>query len=144
MARPVLLIGTLDTKGEELRFLKECLTAAGAETEVVDVSVLGEPLFAADVRREEIAAAAGESFAELRAAADRGRAVAAMQLGVSRWIRARHAREPVGGVLAIGGSAGTTVATAAMRELPVGVPKLMVSTMASGNTRAYVGITDIT
>src|SRR5581483_4167639 len=144
MLRPVLLIGTLDTKGEELRYLRECLMSAGAAVEVVDVSVLGEPLFAADVGRDEIAAAAGESFTELRAAADRGRAVAAMQLGLSCWIRSRHARAPVGGVLAIGGSAGTTVATAAMRELPVGVPKLMVSTMASGNTRAYVGITDIT
>ena len=144
MARPVLLIGTLDTKGEELRFLKECLIAAGAETEVVDVSVLGQPLFPAEVTREEIAAEAGESLEDLRAAADRGRAVAAMQTGVARWIRRRHERDPIGGVLAIGGSAGTTVATAAMRELPVGVPKLMVSTMASGNTRAYVGITDIT
>src|SRR5690348_5732519 len=123
MAAPVLLIGTLDTKGEELRYLKECLTAAGASTEVVDVSVLGEPLFAADVRREEIAAEAGESLEQLRTAADRGRAVAAMQLGVSRWIRTRHARAPIGGMLAIGGSAGTAVATAAMRELPVGVPK---------------------
>src|ERR1041385_5448498 len=144
MARSVLRIGTLDTKGEELRFLKECLTAAGAAVEVVDVSVLGEPLFAAEVQREEIARAAGESIEELRAAADRGRAVAAMQLGVSRWMRSRHEREPVGGVLAIGGSAVTTVATAPMRGPPVGVPKLMVSTMASGNTRAYVGITDVT
>jgi uncharacterized protein (UPF0261 family) len=144
MAQRVLLIGTLDTKGEELRYLKECLTAAGADTEVVDVSVLGEPFFTADVAREEIASRAGDSVAALREAADRGRAMAAMQHGLSRWIRERHARESVAGVLAIGGSAGTTVATAAMRELPVGVPKLMVSTMASGNTRAYVGITDIT
>jgi uncharacterized protein (UPF0261 family) len=144
MARQVLLIGTLDTKGEELRYLKECLTAAGAATEVVDVSVLGEPLFAADVARDEIAARVGESIAALRDAADRGRAIAAMQQGLSLWIRERYAREPVAGVLAIGGSAGTTVATAAMRELPVGVPKVMVSTMASGNTRPYVGITDIT
>src|SRR5262249_5241595 len=135
---------TLDTKGEELRYLKERLTAAGAVAEVVDVSVLGEPLFAADVPREEIAARAGESLAALRNAADPGRAVCAMQLGLSRWIREGQAREPVAGVLAIGGSAGTTVATAAMRELPIGVLKLMVSTMASGNTRAYVGITDIT
>ena len=141
--QPVLVIGTLDTKGEEIGYLKERLIAAGAAVEVVDIGVIGEPAFPPDIGREEILHCAGESLQDLRQAADRGRAVAAMQRGLAAWIRERHSRAPVGGVLAIGGSAGTTMATAAMRELPVGIPKFMVSTMASGNTRPYVGITDI-
>jgi len=141
--RHVLVAGTLDTKGEEIRYLTDCLIAAGAIPEVVDIGVVGEPLSSADVPRETIAEHAGESLENLQKAADRGRAVAAMQRGLAAWVRARHKREPVAGLLAIGGSAGTTIATAAMRELPVGVPKLMVSTMASGDTRPYVGITDI-
>jgi uncharacterized protein (UPF0261 family) len=141
--RRILVIGTLDTKGEEIRYLKEQLLAAGTFPEVVDVGVMREPLFAADVSREEIAACAGESVEELRQAGDRGRAVAAMQRGLVAWIGKRHAQSPLAGVLAIGGSAGTSMATAAMQKLPIGVPKLMVSTMASGDTRPYVGTTDL-
>lgn len=139
----VLVVGTLDTKGEEIRYLKDCLMAAGASPEIVDVSVMCEPLFSADVPRETIAGYAGESLDGLQKAADRGRAVAAMQRGLAAWTRVRHESDPVAGMLAIGGSAGTAIATAAMRELPVGVPKLMVSTMASGDTRPYVGIVDV-
>ena len=139
---PVLLIGTLDTKGEEIRYLKELLEGSGTATEVVDAGILGEPRFTPDVAVSEILECAAESLAELRKAADRGRATAAVERGIAAWIRNRLREGPIAGVLAIGGSAGTSIATAAMRELPVGVPKLMVSTMASGNTRPYVGITD--
>ncbi|MEK7404708.1 MAG: Tm-1-like ATP-binding domain-containing protein [Acidobacteriota bacterium] len=140
---PILLVGTLDTKGEEILYLRERLLAAGAEPLVIDVGVLDPAPFGPDVSREEIARRAGTSLAQLLAARDRGRAVAAMERGLAAWIRERHAARPVAGVLAIGGSAGTTIATTAMRELPVGVPKLMVSTLASGNTRPYVGTSDI-
>ncbi|MBI3683485.1 MAG: Tm-1-like ATP-binding domain-containing protein [Acidobacteria bacterium] len=139
----VLIIGTLDTKGEEIAYLKERLIGAGLLPVVVDVGVLDEPAFVPDVDRAVIARAADESSEKLRASGDRGRAIAAMQRGLAVWIRKDHAHAPVAGVLAIGGSAGTAMATAAMRELPVGVPKLMVSTMASGNTRPYVGTSDI-
>jgi len=98
--RRILVIGTLDTKGEEIGYLKEQLLAAGSFPEIVDIGVMGEPLFAADVRREEIAACAGESAEELRQAGDRGRAVAAMQRGLVAWIGKRHAQSPLAGVLA--------------------------------------------
>jgi uncharacterized protein (UPF0261 family) len=140
---PIALIGTLDTKGTEALFLKQRLAALGFETVVIDVGVLGPPAFTPDVSRDEIAGCTGASVHDLAGGRDRGRAVAAMQAGLAVWVRERHARSPLAGVLAIGGSAGTSIATAGMRELPAGVPKLMVSTVASGNTRPYVGPSDI-
>jgi uncharacterized protein (UPF0261 family) len=139
----VLVVGSLDTKGAEIGFLRDRLRAAGLTPQVVDIGVLGPALIPADVRREEIAAAAGESIAELAVAGDRGRAMAAMHKGLAAWVRARREAGMPAGMLAIGGSAGTAVATAGMRELPIGVPKLMVSTMASGDVRPYVGTSDI-
>jgi uncharacterized protein (UPF0261 family) len=140
---PIILVGTLDTKGEEFSYLKEQLTAAGADTLVVDVGVVGAPLFPPDVTREEIAGWAGTSLEQLVRDKDRGRAVSAMAEGLSAWARDRQAKHPPAGILAIGGSAGTTIASAGMRQLPVGVPKVMVSTLASGDTRPYVGTSDI-
>ena len=138
-----MLIGTLDTKGEEILFLKERLAGAGAEALVVDVGVLGAAPFEPDVPREVIAESSGASLSQLAAGGDRGAAVAAMQRGLAKWLANYSSRHPLAGVLAIGGSAGTSIATAGMRELPVGLPKLMVSTLAAGNTRPYVGTTDI-
>ena len=138
---PVVLIGTLDTKGEEIRFLKQRLSAAGVEVLVIDVGVLGAPAFPPDISREEIVAAGGMRVQDLTAERDRGNAIAAMELGLAAWCRTHSDR--IAGVLAIGGSAGTSIATAGMRELRTGVPKLMVSTLASGNTRPYVGTSDI-
>jgi uncharacterized protein (UPF0261 family) len=140
---PIALIGTLDTKGTEVLFLKQRLAELGFESLVIDVGVLGPPAFTPDVQREEIAACAGTSVDDLAGGLDRGRAIAAMQAGLTVWVRERHARSPLAGVLAIGGSAGTSIAAAGMRELPTGLPKLMVSTVASGNTRPYVGSSDI-
>jgi uncharacterized protein (UPF0261 family) len=140
---PIILIGTLDTKGEEFSYLKQQLIAAGATPLVVDVGVMGAPFFPADVSREEIAGWAGTSLEQLVRDNDRGRAVTAMARGIAAWARDQLAKHPPAGVLAIGGSAGTTVASAYMRQLPVGVPKVMVSTLASGDTRPYVGTSDI-
>jgi uncharacterized protein (UPF0261 family) len=142
-AYSILVVGTLDTKGHEIRFLRERLVAAGLTTIVVDIGVLGPAAFEADVPREEIARAAGESTAELVAVEDRGRATAAMHKGLATWVRERRARGMREGMIAIGGSAGTAIATAGMRELPIGAPKLMVSTMASGDVRPYVGTSDL-
>jgi uncharacterized protein (UPF0261 family) len=134
---PVVLIGTLDTKGEEIRFLKQHLTAAGVEVLVLDVGVLGAPAFVPDVTREQILACTGERLTH----GDRGKSIAAMERAVAAWCRTHG--DQIAGVLGVGGSAGTSIATAGMREVRIGVPKLMVSTMASGNTRPYVGTSDI-
>ena len=138
---PVLLIGTLDTKGVELQFVRDLLHEAGVATLVVDAGVLGPPHFAPDVPREQLYAAAGTSLEAVRQAGDRGGAVKAAAEGAAR-IAEFHARD-VEGALALGGSAGTTIGTAAMRALPFGVPKLMVSTLASGQVRPYVGVRDV-
>src|SRR5215467_5694582 len=121
---PVVLIGTLDTKGEELLFLKQRLSAAGIEVLVIDVGVLGAPAFPADISREEISAAGGVCLQDLTVEHDRGKAIAAMEGGLAAWCRTHS--DCIAGVLGIGGSAGTSIATAGMRELQMGLPKLMV------------------
>jgi uncharacterized protein (UPF0261 family) len=139
----ILLIGTLDTKGVEFQFVRDCLVRAGHPCLVLDAGVLRPPAFAADIPAEQVYAAAGTSLAELRQAGDRGRAIDAAVRGVVKVVTDLHARGQVEGVLGLGGSAGTAIATAAMRALPFGVPKLMVSTLASGQVRPYVGVRDI-
>ena len=139
----VVLVGTLDTKGVEIGFVRDLLTAAGIGTLVVDAGVLGPPALAADISRDRVYTAAGTTLAAVQQAADRGRAVEAAALGAARLAQELAAKGQVEGILALGGSAGTTIGTAAMRALPFGLPKVMVSTLASGQVRQYVGVRDI-
>jgi uncharacterized protein (UPF0261 family) len=140
---PVLLLGTLDTKGTEIQFVRDLLQGAGLSVLVLDAGSSGQPAFLGDVRREEVFAAAGTTLQAVQQAGDRGRAIEAAARGASRLAADLYAREQVDGVLALGGSAGTTIGTAAMRTLPFGVPKLMVSTLASGQVKQWVGVRDI-
>ncbi len=137
----VVLLGTLDTKGDEYEYLRGQLRAHGVEVLLVDAGSGGPPLVEPDVTAAEVAAAAG---AELAALTDRGEAVETMARGAEAVVRRLHEEGRVQGILALGGSGGTSIATQAMRALPVGTPKLMVSTMASGDTRPYVGAVDVT
>jgi uncharacterized protein (UPF0261 family) len=139
----VLLIGTLDTKGTEIAFVRDLIRQAGLPVRVLDAGVLQPSAFAADIPREQVFTAAGTSLAEVQQAADRGRAVEAAARGAAKIAADLHAQGQVDGVLGLGGSAGTTIATAAMRALPFGVPKLMVSTLASGQVRPFVGVRDL-
>jgi uncharacterized protein (UPF0261 family) len=143
MTRTIALIGTFDTKGEEFSFLRERIESAGLRTLMIDVGVLGDPPFAADVSQEEVAAAANEDLAALKTERDRGRSVAAMAVGARAILGRLFEQGAIHGVASLGGSAGTTIATGAMRALPYGFPKVMVSTLASGDVRPYVGTTDI-
>jgi uncharacterized protein (UPF0261 family) len=140
----VVLLGTLDTKGEEYDFLRRRVRKEGVDALLVDTGVLGVPLAEPDISREEVAEAAGADAQELAKSGDRGAAVEAMARGAAEIVKELHAQDRLDAVLALGGSGGTAIATHAMRELPVGVPKLMVSTMASGDTRPYVGAVDVT
>ncbi|MEU9162103.1 Tm-1-like ATP-binding domain-containing protein [Streptomyces sp. NPDC048424] len=140
----VVLVGTLDTKGVEYGWLRERLLRAGVEVVLVDTGIMGEPRVPADVPRDAVARAAGTELSELRVAADRGAAVTTMARGAEATLLRLHAEGRLHGVLAIGGSGGTSIATRAMRALPLGVPKLMVSSMASGDVSPYVGSSDIT
>src|SRR5262249_35939477 len=139
----VLLIGTLDTKGVECQFVRDLLRQAGLGVVVVDAGVLGAPAFPPGISRDEGVRAAGATVDAVRQAADPGRAVTLAAEGVARIAVERRGRGEVEGVLGLGGSAGTTIGTAAMRALPFGVPKLMISTLASGQVRPYVGVRDI-
>jgi len=140
---PVYLIATLDTKGIEAAFVREQLTALGVPVLVIDAGCQGTPAANADVTREEVFEAAGTSLAEMQRRGDRGVAVTNAAKGVGEIIRRLDEEGRVSGVLGLGGSAGTTIGTAAMRVLPIGVPKLMISTLASGQVRHWVGDKDV-
>ena len=139
----VVLVGTLDTKGPELDFVRRRLADLGAEVLVVDAGVMGHEAWRADIGADEVAEAGGASRAALAAAGDRSAAMAAMRAGVLAVVTELHRTGRLDGILAIGGSGGASLAAPAMQALPVGVPKLIVSTMAAGDTRPYVGESDI-
>jgi uncharacterized protein (UPF0261 family) len=139
----VFLFATLDTKGREAGFVRDLLTSSGVAVTLVDVGALGTPAVTADVPRERIFELADTTIEAVRQRADRGEAVTRAAAGAARLARDAYARGEVSGVLGLGGSAGTTIATAAMRALPLGVPKVMVSTLASGMVRQFVGDKDI-
>jgi len=139
----VVIVGTLDTKGEEIGFARDVVEAQGIDVHVVDTGVVGEPGFEPDTAASEVAAAADTTLEHLREDADRGAAMEAMGEGAAAVVQRLHDEGVLDGVLGLGGSGNTSIATTAMRALPVGVPKLMVSTMASGDTEPYVGARDI-
>jgi uncharacterized protein (UPF0261 family) len=139
----VVLVGTLDTKGTEYGWLRDHLHRRGIETILMDTGVVGDPLVRPDITHTEVARAAGSELISLQGQA-RGAAVAAMARGATNIALDLYAQGRLHGVLALGGSGGTSMATQVMRALPIGVPKLMVSSMASGNVAPYVGSSDIT
>jgi len=139
----VLLIGTLDTKGLEYAFVRDRLQGQGFETLVMDVGVLGSPLIPADISREQVARAAGSSLEAVIAGNDRGSAIDTMLAGALSLTTALVKERRAQGVFGMGGSGGSTLISGVMRALPIGFPKLLVSTVASGDTRAYVGSADI-
>ncbi len=142
-AMAVVLIGTLDTKGRELGFAREILRGAGLETLVIDAGSLGPPAIEPDISRDAVFRRAGSSAKAAKARGDRGAAIAEAARGVAELVKELDDAGKVDGVLAIGGSAGTVIGTAAMRALPFGRPKVMVSTLASGQVRPFVGGSDI-
>jgi uncharacterized protein (UPF0261 family) len=139
----VVLLGTLDTKGSEYEFLRARVREHGVDALLVDAGIY-EPEVAPDIGRDEVARAAGADVEELARAGDRGAAVEAMGAGAEEIVTRLHRDGRIDGILALGGSGGSSIATRAMRALPVGFPKLMVSTLASGDTRPYVGAVDVT
>ena len=139
----VLLLGTLDSKGEECGFVRARLHEHGCEVLTVDVGVLGHPAWAADVPRERVAEAAGTDLDALVRAGDRGAAIDAMGRGAAALVRALHEDRAFSAVVALGGSGGASVAARALAPLPLGFPKLVVSPVAAGDTRPYVAGADI-
>jgi uncharacterized protein (UPF0261 family) len=139
----VLLIGTLDTKGRELGFLRDRLRSEGLKVLVIDAGSGDPESIEPEISRHRVFEAAGSSLDEVHRHRDRGRAVTEATRGVALLVEQLLVDEEVEGILAIGGSAGTTIGTTAMRAAPFGLPKIMVSTLASGETRPYVGGSDL-
>lgn len=144
MDKTIGIIGALDTKGAEFAFLKAEIEKRGFKTLVVDTGVLGEAYFEPDVSRSQVAEAGGSDLDRLLERKDRGEAMAVMTKGVAEVARELYKNRRIDGIISMGGGGGTVIGTSAMRALPVGFPKLMVSTLASGDTTPYVGTTDIT
>jgi uncharacterized protein (UPF0261 family) len=144
MKKTIAIVGALDTKGEEFAFLKSEIEKRGCATIVVDTGVLGEALFEAEIARELVAKSGGAKLADLIDRNDRGEAMAVMTKGIAEVSRELFEANKIDGIISMGGGGGTVIGTSAMRVLPVGFPKLMVSTLASGDTSAYVGTADIT
>jgi uncharacterized protein (UPF0261 family) len=139
----VVIIGTLDTKGEEFALARRLIEGHGCVATMMDVGI-GEPVhLMPDMAAVTVAVAAGSTLGVLRAGKDRGAAMTAMAQGAAKLARELYAAGKLDAIFSLGGSGGTSIATAAMRALPVGVPKLMVSTLAAGNVAPYVGTSDI-
>ncbi len=146
MMRPtVMLIGTFDTKGEEYAFVRGKLEAAGVRTLAVDVGVMGggHPAMPCDIPAGDVAREAGASLEALRAKGDRGVAMRTMSRGAAALARRLYEEGRISAAFGMGGTGGSSVVGAAMRALPFGVPKLLVSTAASGDTRPMLGTRDI-
>jgi len=139
----VLIVGTMDTKGKETLFLKECLEGEGIDVLIMDAGILGRNPFPVDISREMVAAAAGSVLDEVQAIGHEGKALDVMIRGAIHCAKELHEKGEIDGIIEIGGSMGTTLGTAVMRTFPIGFPKVMISTMASKNTRPFVGTKDI-
>ena len=143
MAKTVCIVGTMDTKDVEFSFIKSQIESTGVSTCVINTGILGEPQLTPDVSADEVAQAGGSSLQALRDEGDRGNSVAVMAQGAATLIAEKQAAGEIDGIISLGGSAGTTIGTTAMQAVPVGVPKIMVSTLASGDTSPYVQSKDI-
>jgi uncharacterized protein (UPF0261 family) len=141
--KTVAVLGTLDSKGEEHAYVAALIRERGHGVLLIDVGSGGPPTVAPDVTREEVAAAAGLDLAPLIAKQDRGECVVAMSQAAPVMLAKLAAEGRIDGVISLGGGGGTAIGTAAMRALPLGFPKLMVSTLASGNVAHYLGTKDI-
>ena len=145
MDKKIVILGCMDTKGEEYSFIKRHIEKTGCKTLTIDVGVIDPPLFTPDINREEVASAAGENFKKLLAEGPtREKISPLMAKGAAQIVKKLLDTEKISGIISCGGTQGSTLAALVMQELPVGFPKVLVSTMASGNTSNLVGIKDIT
>ncbi len=144
MAKTVVIAGALDTKGTDFAYLKELIEREGVNTLVVDFGVMGEPAFPPDITRAEVAKAGGGDIAYLATGEHKDEAMRIMAEGLAVVVRRLYDEGKLDGIISMGGSGGTSIATTAMRALPIGVPKVMVSTVGGGDVSAYAGTKDIT
>jgi uncharacterized protein (UPF0261 family) len=141
MAASIYVIATMDTKGEEARWVAERIRSAGQAVLTVDVSASNQVVAQADVNRNSVLTAGNLDAAQL--STDRGAAVGQVSSCLGEFLVSEYAAGRVSGVIGLGGSGGTSLISAAVRRLPIGLPKLIVSTVASGNTSAYIDCSDL-
>lgn len=144
MQKTVVIVGALDTKGQEFAFVKELIKKQGLKTIVVDFGVLGHPFFQPDIPRQQVAEAGGGDIAMFYSGEHKDKAMQVMADGLASIVRKLYEDGKLDGIIGMGGSGGTSIATSAMRTLPVGLPKVMVSTVGGGDVSAYAGTKDIT
>lgn len=144
MTKTVVIAGALDTKGADFAYLKDLIEREGLKTLVVDFGVMGTPAFSPDISRAEVARAGGGDIAYLATGEHKDEAMRIMAEGLAVVVRRLHDEGKLDGIISMGGSGGTSIATTAMRALPIGVPKVMVSTVGGGDVSAYAGAKDIT
>lgn len=142
--KTIAVLGTLDSKGHEHQFVADIIRKLGHNPLLIDVGSGDDPQVTPDITRHELAEAAGLDLQPILDRKDRGECVTAISKAAPILLAKLAAEEKIHGVISLGGGGGTALGTAAMRALPVGFPKLMVSTLASGNTAHYVGTKDIT
>ena len=139
----VLLVATMDTKGQEVLYLLSCFEKWGIPVLTLDAGIMGESPFPVTINREKVALAGGMSLSEVRALGHEGKALTVMITGAIQCAKDLYQQGKIMGIIGLGGSMGTTLATGVMRTFPIGFPKIMISSMASRNTRAFVGTKDI-
>lgn len=138
-----LIVATMDTKGQEVMFLADCLNAEGLTVKIIDAGIRGQCLSPVDITREEVARAGGKSLSEVQNIGHEGQALEVMTNGAVQCAQELYRQGQIQGVIGLGGSMGTTLGSGVMRSFPVGFPKVMISTMASRDTRVFVGTKDI-
>jgi uncharacterized protein (UPF0261 family) len=143
MRKTVTQVGSLDTKGDEFRYIRDILESAGINTCIVDFGIMGDPPFPPTVTRREVIDAGGGDFEQLSSGKHKDEAMKVVARGLRKVVSRLYLEGKVDGILGMGGSGGTSVCTTAMRALPVGIPKVMVSTVGGGDVSAYAGTKDI-
>ena len=141
--KTVVLIGTLDTKGQEYKFVQERFQKAGLKTILINAGIIGKPTIAFDISNEEVAQKGGSDLASLKNKNDRGFAVGVMTQGVNSIVQDLLQQKQVDAIFALGGSGGSTISSFAMRNLPIGIPKVLVSTLVQSNAASFVGESDL-
>lgn len=139
----VLLVTTMDTKGEEAHFLEVCLREAGISAMILDAGIMGLSSRPVAVSREDVARAAGSKLSDVQALGHEGKALGVMISGAVKYAMQFYQEGRISGIIGLGGSMGTTLGSAVMRAFPIGFPKVLISTMASRNTRPFIGTSDI-
>jgi len=143
MTKVIVIAGALDTKGQDFSFVKELIQARGHQTLFIDFGVLEPPSVEPDIPQDEVARAGGSTIEELRTRKDKTQAMKVMATGLAAIVRKLSDEGKLAGILGMGGTGGTAIATTAMRELPFGLPKVMVSTIGGGDISSYVGAHDV-